>query len=173
VNVKSGAALPAALVVVPTVVVVAAVDPDPEPESGTIDVVVEFDPDPEPDVTLVVVVAAVPQEATSTAPASKMALHFIISTVYGRSRFALAGHAHTHEREVCALDFGEAVSGGKLSEHGRHLVEGDVNGSAALLADEVLVITPACEVDDRRSVAEVDVMENVETLEHVECPVHG
>ncbi len=125
------------------------------------------------DVEVVSLVDAAPHDANRTATATTATIRLIIPTVYGSSEFARTGAAHADEREVRALYFGEPMGCGKLTEHCGHPLEGDVNGPAALLAHEVLVVPPAGEVDDRRPVAEVDMVKDIETLEHVECAVHG
>lgn len=167
VRVKSGAAVPGDAVDVEVVVDVGAVV---EVESGldvvgggAVSSVVE----------VVSIVDDTPHDATRTAHATIARICLVTPTVYDSSAFALAGVAHADKCEVLAPYFGEPMGGGELAEHRGHLIEGNVDGGATPLAHEMLVVTLSCEVNDRGPVAEMDMMENAEALEHVERSVDG
>lgn len=164
---KSGAAVPGDAVDVEVVVDVGAVV---EVESGldvvgggAVSSVVE----------VVSIVDDTPHDATRTAHATIARVCLVTPTVYDSSAFALAGVAHADKCEVLAPYFGEPMGGGELAEHRGHLIEGDVDRPAAPLAHEVLVVALSSEVDNRRSMAEMDVMQDLEALEHVERPIDG
>jgi len=73
--------------------------------------------------------------------------------------------------EMRTMNARERVAKGKSLEGFGDLIDGDVDRLATVLADEVLMIDLRAEVDDRRTVTEMDMVENAESLENVDGSV--